>query len=157
MFAGLLGGMELLAIELGIRLGLYTVLRDAGPTTPGTLASGAGIDGRYSQEWLEQQAVSGILEVALGSDDPGERAYTLPASHAEALLDPESPGYAAGMSSGLLGLARTLDELTTAYRTGAGVAYERYGAEMRESIAGFNRPMFANDLAREWLPALPDV
>jgi SAM-dependent methyltransferase len=157
MFAALLSGMELLAIGLGTRLGLYAVLREAGPTTPGALASGAGIDERYAREWLEQQAVSGILEVTPGGDDPGERAYSLPTGHAEALLDPDSPGYAAAMPPGLLGLAKTLEEVTTAYRTGAGVAYERYGAEIRECIAGFNRPMFANDLAQEWLPALPDV
>ncbi|MGH3753136.1 MAG: methyltransferase domain-containing protein [Pseudonocardiaceae bacterium] len=101
--------------------------------------------------------MSGVLEVAVGSDDPAERGYTLPAGHAEALLDPESPGYAAAIPPGLLGLAKTLDAVDAAYRTGEGVAYERYGAEIRECIAGFNRPMFANDLATEWLPALPDV
>ena len=37
------------------------------------------------------------------------------------------------------------------------MAYERYGPQMRKCIAGFNRPMFANDLATEWLPALPDL
>jgi hypothetical protein len=37
------------------------------------------------------------------------------------------------------------------------MAYERYGPQMRECIAGFNWPMFANDLATEWLPALPDL
>ncbi|MGH3670847.1 MAG: class I SAM-dependent methyltransferase [Pseudonocardiaceae bacterium] len=157
MFASLLGGMELLAIQLGIRLSLYPALRDGSPTTSGALAATTGIDERYAREWLEQQAVSGILEVAIGNEDPSQRAYTLPGGHAEALLDPESPGYAGAIPSGLVGLAKTLDELTAVYRTGAGVAYERYGAEMRESIAGFNRPMFANDLAREWLPALPDV
>jgi SAM-dependent methyltransferase len=157
LFAGLLGGMELLAVQLGIRLNLYAVLRDTGAMTAGALASCAGIDERYAREWLEQQAVSGILEVAVRSDDPAERGYSLPAGHAEALLDPESPGYAAAMPSGLLSLARTLDALEGAYRSGEGVAYERYGPQMRECIAGFNRPMFANDLATEWLPALPDL
>jgi SAM-dependent methyltransferase len=157
LFAGLLGGMELLAAQLGIRLGLYTVLQDAGAMTAGALAARAGIDERYAREWLEQQAVSGVLEVAVGNDDPARRSYTLPTGHAEALLDPESPGYAAAIPSGLIALAKTLDALEPAYRSGEGVAYERYGAQMRECIAGFNRPMFANDLAAEWLPALPDV
>lgn len=157
LFAGLLGGMELLAVQLGVQLGLYTALRQAGATTAGTLAARAGIDERYAREWLEQQAVSGILHVAVESDDPAGRAYTLPTGHAEALLDPESPGYAAAMAPGLLGLAKTLGEVADAYRTGEGVAYERYGAEIRDCIAGFNRPMFANDLATEWLAWLPDV
>jgi hypothetical protein len=121
------------------------------------LAQRGGIDERYAREWLEQQAVAGILDIADGSEDPAKRGYTLPAGHAEALLDPESPGYAAAIPPGLLGLATALDTVATAYRTGDGVAYERYGAEIREHIGGFNRPMFANDLAAEWLPALPDV
>lgn len=157
LFASLLGGMELLAVQLGIRLGLYTALHDTGATTAAALAAAAGIDQRYAQEWLEQQAVTGILEVAVECDEPAERAYALPAGHAEALLDPDSPGYAAATAPGLLGLAKTLDVVATAYRTGAGVAYERYGAEVRDCIAGFNRPMFANDLATEWLSCLPDV
>jgi SAM-dependent methyltransferase len=157
LFGSLLGGMELLAVQLGIRLGLYTALHEAGATTAGALAATAGIDQRYAREWLEQQAVSGILEVAVECDDPTERAYALPAGHAEALLDPDSPGYAAAMAPGLLGLAKTLDAVATAYRTGAGVAYEQYGAEVRDCIAGLNRPMFANDLAKEWLSCLPDV
>lgn len=153
LFASLLGGMELLAVQLGIRLGLYTALRDNDATTAGALAATAGIDQRYAQEWLEQQAVTGILAVAVECDDPAERAYALPAGHAEALLDPDSPGYAAAMAPGLLGLAKTLDAVATAYRTGAGVAYERYGAEVRDCIAGLNRPMFANDL--EGMAGLP--
>ena len=40
---------------------------------------------------------------------------------------------------------------------GAGVAYEQYGAEVRDCIAGLNRPLFANDLAYEWLACLPDI
>jgi SAM-dependent methyltransferase len=157
LFAGLLGGMELLAVQLGVQLGLYTALRDAGATTAGALASRAGLDERYAREWLEQQAVSGILHVAVESDNPAVRAYTLPTGHAEALLDPESPGYAAAMAPGLLGLAKTLDAVAEAYRTGEGVAYERYSAEVRDCIAGLNRPMYANDLATEWLACLPDV
>ncbi len=157
LFASLLGGMELLAVQLGIRLGLYTALRDNGATTAGALAVTAGIDQRYAQEWLEQHAVTGILEVAVECDDPAERAYALPTGHAEALLDPDSPGYAAAMAPGLVGLAKTLDAVAAAYRTGAGVAYERYGAEVRDCIAGLNRPMFANDLAKEWLACLPDL
>jgi hypothetical protein len=120
LFAGLLGGMELLAVQLGIKLGLYGVLRDTGVTTSSALAQRAGIDERYAREWLEQQAVAGILEIAESSEDPAKRGYALPAGHAEALLDPESPGYAAAIPPGLLGLAKVLDALPAAYRTGEG-------------------------------------
>jgi hypothetical protein len=91
LLGGLLGGMELLTVELGVRTGLYAALRDAGPVTAGELAARAGIAERYAREWLEQQAAAGFLEV--GSGGPAQRRYVLPDEHAEALLEVESPGY----------------------------------------------------------------
>ena len=57
--------------------------RTAGPSTSAELASAAGVHERYAREWLEQQAMAGILE----AEDPGasdaERRYGLPAGHDE--------------------------------------------------------------------------
>src|SRR3954454_16260438 len=75
-----IGNLELLTIELGARLGLYTALAD-GPATPAQLATRAGIDRRYAREWLEQQATSGIvtIDVDPGRDgDPDGRVFSLP-------------------------------------------------------------------------------
>ena len=58
LFEALLGTFDLLSIQLGLELGLYTALRDHGPATPPELAARSGIDGRYAREWLEQQAVT---------------------------------------------------------------------------------------------------
>ena len=62
------------------------------PLSPTELADAAGIHPRYAREWLEQQAVAGILDVALDGD-AGPRRYALPAEHAVALLDEESLAY----------------------------------------------------------------
>ena len=53
--------------------------------------------------------------------------------------------------------ARPLDELLAAFKTGAGVPYADYGADLHEGQARFTRPMFENLLGSEWLPAIPDV
>ena len=63
LFMACLATMELANVELGVRLGLYEALAGAGPVTPGELAGAAGIAERYAQEWLEQQAVAGVVEV----------------------------------------------------------------------------------------------
>jgi hypothetical protein len=60
LFGALLGGMELLSVDLGVRTGLYPALRDVGPATAGVLAGRAGIAARYASEWLEQQATAGF-------------------------------------------------------------------------------------------------
>jgi cyclopropane fatty-acyl-phospholipid synthase-like methyltransferase len=47
--------------------------------------------------------------------------------------------------------------LADAFRTGGGVPYAAYGAEIRSGIRALNRPSFLHDLASTWLPAMPDV
>lgn len=65
--------METCAVYLGLRLGLYAALDEGGPATPGQLAAWAGIDQRYAREWLEQQAVAGMVEVHDPGPDPDRR------------------------------------------------------------------------------------
>ena len=107
------------------------------------LAAAAGIDGRYAQEWLEQQAVAGMLEVV----DADERRFGLPPGHAEVLVDPDSPYHVAPFAPMLVGTAGALPAVVDAYRSGAGVAYADYGPDMREGQGGINRPAFLHDLA----------
>ena len=69
MFAAHVASLELATVELGVRLGLYAALAE-GPMTCGELATAAGIVERYAREWLEQQAVAGVLRV---DEPPGRR------------------------------------------------------------------------------------
>lgn len=156
LFAGMLSGLELLAVELGRRLGLYAILRDRGPLDALGLATAAGIAPRYAREWLEQQAVAGILDVVDDDGDADRRRYDLPAAAAAVVLDPDSPAFLGGAPMGFMGVALTLDKVTAAYRNGAGVAYPDFGAGIRDGIAMLNRPLYRNELA-QWLETLPDV
>ena len=147
---------ELLTIELGRRLGLYTALADAAETTAPQLARRAGIAPRYAREWLEQQAAAGILDVVEASDVADNRGYRLPEAHAEVLLDEEHPLHMMGAAQLLAGIALTLPEVEEAYRAGRGIPFERFGAELREGIATLNRPGFARDLG-SWISTMPDI
>ncbi|MEA2635179.1 MAG: hypothetical protein QOH92_1946 [Chloroflexota bacterium] len=149
--------LEMFSVYVGDRLGLYRALAQSGPSTSTQLAHSAAIDERYAREWLEQQAVAGILEVATESADGSKREYRLPPGHAEVLLDGDSVNYLAPISWAIPGLASTLPALLTAYRRGGGVPYSDYGPEFRNSIASLNRPMFLNQLGTDWLPAMVDV
>src|SRR5206468_8560512 len=55
--------LETLHVYLGDRLGLYRALRALPDASPGELATEAGIGERYAREWLEQQAVAGLVDV----------------------------------------------------------------------------------------------
>ena len=157
LFDATIATLELYSIHLGWRLGLYRLLAGSPPVTAAELAAQAGIDHRYAREWLEQQAVAGFLEVA---DDPGEdpreRRFTLPPAHAEVLADPDSESHVAPFAPMVVGIAGALHEVVDAYRSGAGVAFHRYGPDLRDGQGSINRPAFAHDLAG-WLAAVPEV
>ena len=157
IFHGGIAMLEMLSIYVGDRLGLYRALSRVGPSTAGELARAVGIHERYAREWLEQQAVAGIVEVVTENADGATRTYALAPGHAEVLLDRDSLNYLLPVTWAIPGLAATLPALLAAYRHGGGVPYSDYGAEFRSSIALLNRPMFLNQLGSEWLPAMPDV
>ena len=150
------GALDLFHVWLGEHLGLYRALAGGGPLTAAGLAARAGIDERYAREWLEHQAVAGIL-AAGDQADPAERTFSLPAGHDEVLLDGDSLSYVLPMALGVVGVAQALPRVRDAFRTGGGVPYEAYGADTRHFIAGANRPMFVNLLATEWFPAVPGL
>jgi len=157
LFEKIIGAMEVASVYLGDRLGLYRALADGGPTTPSELAERTGTHERYAREWLEQQAVAGILAVEASGTESSDRRYSLPEGHDEVLLDSDSLSYLAPVARFTMGLVRPLPTLVGAFRNGEGVPYPDYGADAREGQADANRPMFINLLGSEWLPAVPDV
>jgi 2-polyprenyl-3-methyl-5-hydroxy-6-metoxy-1,4-benzoquinol methylase len=157
VFTSAIALFDLAGIYLGDRLGLYRALYTDGPATSGELAERTGTDERYIREWLEQQAVTDILSVADDSGGGAERRFVLPAGHAEALVDADSPSYIAPLGRQALGMLRPLPRLVDAYRTGAGIPYADYGEDTRAGIAELNRVMFLNELGSAWLPAIADV
>jgi 2-polyprenyl-3-methyl-5-hydroxy-6-metoxy-1,4-benzoquinol methylase len=144
---------ELVTVDLGRNLGLYAALT-AQPKTAPELAAATGIHARYAREWLEQQAVAGILEVD-GDGDGDTRRYSLPVEHAVPLLEEESLAYVGAISGIPESMSKTMDALRDAFRTGGGVPYAAY--EIHDLQGAFNRPAFANQLASEWLPTIPGL
>jgi SAM-dependent methyltransferase len=157
MFEAVLGTMDLLNIYLGDQLGLYKALAEGGPATPAELAARTGTHERYAREWLEQQAVTGVLTVDDASADEGARQYALPTGHDEVLLDRDSLNYLAYVSRFSVALGKAMPQLVDAYRTGNGVSWADFGAEARVAQAEQNRPIFLHLLGKEWLPAVPDI
>ena len=132
LFRDMAGALELLTVYLGERLGLYQALYTDGPATPAELAVRTGTSERYVQEWLEHHAASGLLEV----DDP-----------------------AAGPLARFNGVeivraARWMPEVAEAMRIGGAPPPLPWAPEGRPE---FNRAVFLNLLAKQWLPAISDV
>jgi 2-polyprenyl-3-methyl-5-hydroxy-6-metoxy-1,4-benzoquinol methylase len=154
VFANAIGAFDLFSVYVGDVLGLYLMLAERGPLTSAELADEAGLHERYAREWLEQQAASGLLEVAQDGDT---RRFQLPAGHDEALLDVSSLNYIAPMARAVLASIRPVDKVLEAFRTGDGVPYADYGDDLHEAQAAFTRPLFENLLGKEWLPAAAEI
>jgi 2-polyprenyl-3-methyl-5-hydroxy-6-metoxy-1,4-benzoquinol methylase len=151
LFSAAVGTFDLAGVYLGDRLGWYRSLDSDGPATADELAARTGTDARYAREWLEQQAVGGVLEV------DADARFRLPPEHAAVLVDPESITVMAPLARMVTAAVGQLPRLVDAYRSGTGHPWEAYGPDMREGQAAFNRPAVTHLLGNEWLPAVPDV
>ena len=56
-----------------------------------------------------------------------------------------------------MALTEPLQAVRDAFRSGGGVPYESYGADVREGMADSSRLAYLEMMGTEWLPAMPDV
>jgi SAM-dependent methyltransferase len=155
LFGAVLGTVDLMSTFLGDRLGWYRSLADDGPATPVQLAERTSTDARYAREWLEQQAVTGLLH--LDSDGAAdERVFSIPPATAEVLTDQHSLNYVAPIGRMLGAIGPALPRLLDAYRTGDGMSWDALGDHAREGQADANRPWFEHRLA-EALAGVEDL
>jgi 2-polyprenyl-3-methyl-5-hydroxy-6-metoxy-1,4-benzoquinol methylase len=153
LFDATLATLELYSVYLGSELGLYRALERQGAMTAPELAEHAGIAPRYAVEWLEQQAVAGLLDL----EDGDPRRYRLAPDHARVLAHPDDAAHVAPFAHMLAGIGGVLTQVAHAYQTGAGVPYSAYGAAFRHGQGHINRPAFTHELPGEWLDAMPDI
>jgi SAM-dependent methyltransferase len=149
------GALDLLCVYIGDRLGLYRALAGRPALTSIDLAAAGRVHERYAREWLEQQTVSGVLEVENPAAPDDERRYRLPPGHAEALIDESSLDFVGSLAQGVVSCTSALEAVLEAFRTGAGVAYAAYGADARQSQARGTRSRYEKLLTSHWLPAVP--
>jgi SAM-dependent methyltransferase len=145
LFASGLAAVETLSVYLGDQLGWYRTLAADGPLTSAQLAETTGTDERYAREWLEQQAVYGILTTD-AQEPADQRRFELPAGAAEALTDQNSLAFLAPLGRFMVAAARRMPELLEAYRTGGGVSWNQFGDDARTAQAELNRPWFEHQL-----------
>jgi len=153
IFAMALAGAEAMSVYPGDRIGWYRSLAAEGTATPTELAQRTGTAERHAREWLEQQAVCGIL---VAHEEETERRYGLPPGTAEALTDETSLAYVGPLPRMFAAAAAHMPELLEAYRAGTGVSWEALGADARQSQAALNRPWFEGRLG-DALGGVPEL
>ncbi|WP_425862262.1 class I SAM-dependent methyltransferase [Arthrobacter sp. TWP1-1] len=149
------GFAELVSIALGDKLGWYRALADAGSAglTADGLAGRTGSNPRYAREWLEQQAVAGLLTASRQTEDDapagqsGSFRFSLPPGAEAALVDEESLDNLAPMVRMLMAGLANFPELVQAYKSGGGVPWSVVGDEARDSQARANKAWYETRLA----------
>jgi SAM-dependent methyltransferase len=139
-------------VVIGDKLGLYRGMAGAGPVTPAELAKKTGTNERSVREWLAAQAAAGYVEY-----DKASGRYTLPAEHAVALTDEESPACVLGGFQGMTAAMRAAPKVTEAFRSGKGVGWHEHDPDLFEGTERFFRPGYNAHLVGDWIPALDGV
>ena len=155
LFMAGLAAMELANVELGIRLGLYEAMAGAGAMTSAELAARAGIHERYAREWLEQQAVAGVVEVEDAAAGAGDRRFTLPNAHAHVLMDDDSESCMKPCAGIIPWAGKAIDIMAEEFRSGTGVTLR--SVRPPRPPGSVHASVFVNHLVQSWLPAMGDV
>ena len=155
LFMSGLAAFEAASVALGRQLGLYDALATHGPCTAPDLARAAGIDARYAREWLEQQAVAGLINVTTEYTDPDLRTFELSPAAQEVLCRPESMASIGPLFDFFNSIGAVMPALARAFRTGGGVPYADYA--IHDIQGNFNKPALLTLLASEWLPSIPGL
>jgi 2-polyprenyl-3-methyl-5-hydroxy-6-metoxy-1,4-benzoquinol methylase len=142
------GAVSVPLVLLGDRLGLFTTLSTAGAVTARELAELTGLSERYLQEWLLAMAASSYVEYV------GDGRYELSPEQAALLVDEGSPAYVVGGFQNMSAAVRSLDRLTQAFRTGAGMGWHEHHPDMFEGTERFFGPDYLANLTSLWIPAL---
>jgi SAM-dependent methyltransferase len=137
---------------IGEKLGLYKAMAGAGPLTSQEVADRAGVAERSVREWLRNQAAGGYV-----SYDPDSDRYTLPAEHALALADEDSPFYILGVYDSIASLYADEDKIIDAFRSGQGMGWHEHDHRLFRGTERFFRPGYRGNLVSEWIPALDGV
>jgi SAM-dependent methyltransferase len=155
LFDGVIATLELAAVHLGSELGWYRALAEAPATAP-ELAERTGTAPRYAREWLEQQAVAGLLTVDDEAAAPDERRYTLPEAHRAVLVDRDDLAFMPPFAHAAMVFARNVPRLLEVYRTGDGLSWAEMG-DARDAQAACNRAYFLGPMAAQDLASVPEI
>ncbi|HYN29416.1 MAG TPA: class I SAM-dependent methyltransferase [Dermatophilaceae bacterium] len=136
-------------VVLGDKLGYYRAMARVGPLTPARLAAETDTDEHYAREWLAASAAGNVVTY-----DPASGRFTLPAEHAVALTDADSPAFVPGLFQIALGTVSDSHRIVEAARDRAGLGWHDHNRDVHDGCERFFRPGYHAHLVDEWLPAV---
>ena len=139
-------------MTIGDKLGLYKAMAGEGPMTSTQVAERTDTSERYVREWLNNQVAGGYILY-----DPATGTYELPAEHAFALADENSPVFLGGAFDLMAACWDSEDRILNAFRTGEGVGWHEHHPRLFAGTERFFRPGYQANLTAAWIPSLEGV
>lgn len=139
-------------VAIGNRLGLYRQLAEAGPMTPGELASAVGVAEPIVREWLANQAVGGYVV-----HDPATGRFTMTEEQVAVFADPASPTSLTAAFDLVCAFAREEPRLSEAFSAGGGFGWHEHIEDVFSGVERFFRPAYESELVESWIPALDGI
>lgn len=96
-----------------------------------------------------------MVEVDDAAKPASERRFTLPNAHAHVLTDDDSEACMKPCAAVVPWVGKAIEIMVQEFREGRGAAFGLF--DLHDVQAAFTRPVFANHLTQNWLPALPEV
>lgn len=152
VFRDISGTYTSLMCCIGDRLNLFKKLEAGGPMTMTELSKTAGINERYSKEWLNAMACAGYLEY-----DPSNQHYRLPPEHAPVLTEEGGPMFASGLYQSLFGEVKNMEKLVEVFKKGGGISLKEFDENEFVGTERTTASWFDNLLLQEWIPVVPHV
>ncbi len=136
-------------VVIGDKLGLYRAMADSKPITSAELAEKTETSERCCREWLSAQAAAGYVDY-----DATSGRFTLPAEHAIALTNEESPACVIGGFQAMTAAMRAEPKVAEAFKHGNGVGWHEHDRNLFVGTERFFRPGYNASLVDSWIPAL---
>lgn len=139
-------------IFLGLEMGLYGALRDAGPSTSAELAAATHLHERWLREWLQGQTTARVLEY-----DGATKRFEISPEVCVLLADPDELRTLRANFAGLTYRFAMLERVPDSFRTGLGVPWDDRGPRAAEMTELLFRNWYRQVLVPVALPMLDGV
>lgn len=153
MLGDLGGAFSVPTVRMGLRLGLFDALHEAGPLSSEALAQKAGgLAPRYVREWALAQAANGYIDYNAAND-----SFCLSPEQALIFAVKDSPVFLAGAFDLVAAMIEGEAKVETSFRTGSGVRWGDTAGCLFCATGEFFRPGYVNNIVQNWLPSLDGV
>lgn len=149
--SSLMGARIVAMVSLGMRLGLYDAMKDAGQLTSAALARRTEYHERWVLEWLHGQAAAGLVVYH------GEGRFELPQEVAVLLADEDDLDYMGHTFGSMPYTFGMIERMPEVFRTGSGLSWDDRGEWAAERTEKTFRNWYRQVLVPKALPQLDGV